>query len=57
MVYLRESDDEAVAGEHGRGSPDRRCDLENLRVEDDARVSAGSSGPDDVGAHRAGWGG
>lgn len=53
VVDLGAGDDVAVAGEHGGGAADGRGDLEDLGVEDDAGVTAGAGGADDVSAHGA----
>lgn len=57
VVHLGKCDDDAVAGEHGRGATDGCGDLEDLRVENNAGVLAWRGGANDVGAHGAGWGG
>ena len=54
VVDLGHGDDVAVAGEHGGGAADGGGDLEDFGVEDDAWVTAGGGGADDVGAHGAG---
>ena len=54
VIDLRDGDNEAVAGEKCGGAADRGGDLKNLRVEHDARITAGRGRPEDVRAHRTG---
>ena len=53
MIDLRHGYDVAVASKHGGGAADRRSDLKDLRIENDAGITAGCGRADDVGAHRA----
>jgi hypothetical protein len=53
VVDLGHGNDVAVAREHGGGAADRRGDLEDFGVEDDAGIAAGRGGADDVGSHGA----
>jgi hypothetical protein len=57
VVDLRDGNDVAVTGEHGRGAADGSGDLEDLGPEEDARVLAACNRAGDVSPHGAVRGG